>query len=212
MDYQELYRLQDKVLESVFAGATTFYLTGGTCLHRFYSEMRYSNDLDLFTSDNALYRDDLRIVFDAMQAAALEFAVAVDTRDFVRILVADSLIIDLVNDRVHRHGAAVISDQGYRLDNLINIFANKICAVVGRDEPKDVFDICTLMRIDGITPGEILPAVQRKCTIDLEELEHRFRTFPVELFQTLSVVDHDFLETVTRKYESLVTELLASLG
>ena len=36
VEYEELYALQDKVLAGIFAKETTFYLTGGTCLHRFY--------------------------------------------------------------------------------------------------------------------------------------------------------------------------------
>ena len=47
-DYAQLYALQDKVLKIIFTEETPFYLTGGTALHRFYCEHRYSDDLDLF--------------------------------------------------------------------------------------------------------------------------------------------------------------------
>jgi predicted transcriptional regulator len=40
-----------------------------------------------------------------------------------------------------------------------------------------------------VTGPDTLQIAQRKCTIDLEELDHRFSTFPVDLFRTLSVVD-----------------------
>ncbi len=36
IDYSDLYALQDKVLATIFAEDTSFYLTAGTCLHRFY--------------------------------------------------------------------------------------------------------------------------------------------------------------------------------
>lgn len=42
--------LQDEILGLVFAENTEFYLTGGTCLNRFYFEKRYSDDLDFFTN------------------------------------------------------------------------------------------------------------------------------------------------------------------
>ncbi len=42
IDFRMLYELQDQVLEAVFSADTTFYLTGGTCLHRFYFSERYS--------------------------------------------------------------------------------------------------------------------------------------------------------------------------
>ena len=50
IDYIRLYRLQDEILPIIFQADTEFYLTGGTCLHRFYCEKRYSDDLDLFTN------------------------------------------------------------------------------------------------------------------------------------------------------------------
>ena len=34
--YPELFALQDQVLSTVFSVETSFYLTGGTCLHRFH--------------------------------------------------------------------------------------------------------------------------------------------------------------------------------
>ncbi|HHB77185.1 MAG TPA: hypothetical protein ENK84_11710 [Desulfobulbus sp.] len=50
IDYTRLYLLQDEILRIIFQKDTEFYLTGGTCLNRFYFEKRYSNDLDLFTN------------------------------------------------------------------------------------------------------------------------------------------------------------------
>ena len=46
--YQKLYQPQDEVLNIVFTLENDFYLTGGTALHRFYYNRRYSDDLDLF--------------------------------------------------------------------------------------------------------------------------------------------------------------------
>ena len=46
-NYKELYKLQDKVLDVVFSAENIFYLTGGTCLSRFYKEKRYSDDFEL---------------------------------------------------------------------------------------------------------------------------------------------------------------------
>lgn len=41
IDYQALYQLQDQVLEIMFRDEVSFYLTGGTCLHRFYFQKEY---------------------------------------------------------------------------------------------------------------------------------------------------------------------------
>lgn len=55
LDYKQLYALQDEVLEVVFSVENIFYLTGGTCLSRFYKEKRYSDDLDFFTNGSPRY-------------------------------------------------------------------------------------------------------------------------------------------------------------
>ena len=53
LDYSKLYKLQDRVLSLVFEVENEFYLTGGTCLSRFYIEKRYSDErlLDDFDND-----------------------------------------------------------------------------------------------------------------------------------------------------------------
>jgi len=55
IDYIKLYELQDRVLKIVFETEHEFYLTGGTCLHRFYVDKRYSDNLDFFTNQSLRY-------------------------------------------------------------------------------------------------------------------------------------------------------------
>jgi hypothetical protein len=78
IDYRELYKIQDGFLDIVFALNNTFYLTGGTALHRFYYNYRYSDDLDLFTSADPLFgeylkeitgRDEEKDIFDLFSIA-----------------------------------------------------------------------------------------------------------------------------------------------
>ena len=96
LNYRELYTLQNKLLSIIFSEETNFYLTGGTCLHRFYFAKRYSDDLDLFTSENNLFREDLRFVMDRITSKSIEYQASVDTRDFARLIVQKKLRIDLV--------------------------------------------------------------------------------------------------------------------
>jgi predicted nucleotidyltransferase component of viral defense system len=103
IDYSDLYALQDKVLATIFAEDTSFYLTAGTCLHRFYLHLRYSDDLDLFTNENSLFRDGVRIAQDLLDAHEISFDPQVDTRNFVWLSVVSRLRVDLVNDRVYRY-------------------------------------------------------------------------------------------------------------
>lgn len=208
VDFPALYRLQDKVLAIVFSVESAFYLTGGTCLHRFYQEQRYSDDLDLFSNDNQLFRDDVRLIRQALDHAALPLNVVVDSRDFVRLLVADMLKVDLVNDRVYRVGSCVRASGNLVLDNIDNIGANKICALMGRDDPKDVFDLYTIFRTSKRNWPAILSAAEKKCAFDMEALRFRLESFPLSLVSMLQVTDAGFVSDLQRDYRLLIDCIL----
>lgn len=208
VDYPGLYKLQDQVLTVVGGLATGFYLTGGTCLNRFYLERRYSDDLDFFTSDNNLFRDDVRLLRQTLAEASITFELAVDSRDFVRLMVEGKLKVDLVNDRVYRFGQSVKDAGNVVLDNLSNLGANKICAVLGRDDPKDIFDLFTISCIPDTKWSDIMSAAAKKCVIDAEELRFRLESFPPSLIDILPVTETHFARDFQRDYKKMVVCLL----
>lgn len=148
IDFKKLYHLQDEILKVIFQKDTEFYLTGGTCLNRFYFENRYSDDLDLFTHFSNTFSYSAREIIDRISRDNYALQKQVDSKDFIRIQIMKNnvlLQVDFVNDRVKRFGDFRYH-QGYKLDNPLNILSNKITAVMGRDNPKDIFDICLIAR------------------------------------------------------------------
>lgn len=207
VDYSTLYTIQDRVLAAVFSSETVFYLTGGTCLHRFFYNRRYSNDLDLFTSENSLFRDEIRLMKDRLIEQGIHFELQVDTRDFVRIEAEEKLRVDLVNDRVYRYGSSIRSSQGFVLDNLHNLCANKICAILGRDDPKDVFDLYTLFREAELDWAKVITAAMKKCVVDHEVFEYRLSSFPLDLLDLLHVPDQASIEEMKQHYGIMLEKL-----
>ncbi|MBN1906377.1 MAG: nucleotidyl transferase AbiEii/AbiGii toxin family protein [Deltaproteobacteria bacterium] len=207
LEYIKFYVLQDKVLETIFSGETTLYLTGGTCLNRFYQNRRYSDDLDLFTNENAMFRDDIRIALESLKKFSLPFEFKVDTRDFVRLYINEILQVDFVNDRVYRHGKSIITPEGYAIDNIINMSANKICAIIGRDDPKDMFDLYTIYIKEEIDWKTVIEAASKKCVIDPETVEYRLSTFPLELLDLLKVVDPELINDMKNNYTGMVKHI-----
>lgn len=208
LNYTNIYALQDKGLAVIFSTETTFYLTGGTCLNRFYHNRRYSDDLDLFTNENALFRDDVRILLDTLKSASLPYAIQVDTRDFVRLFIEERLQLDLVNDRVYRYGKSIRSPLGIVLDNELNICANKLCAIIGRDDPKDMFDLYTIFKKGKIDWKTVITAAANKCVLDPEVLEYRLSSFPLELLDLLAVVDPTTVSEMKQGYPRMVEHIL----
>ena len=208
LDYNSIYALQDKVLENIFLKETTFYLTGGTCLNRFYYNRRYSDDLDLFTNDNAFFRDDVRIIIEGLKSSPLSYNIKVDTRDFVRLNINENLQVDMVNDRVYRHGKSVHSPSGVVLDNILNICANKLCAIIGRDDPKDMFDIYTIYKNENLDWNKAIDVAKKKCIINSEVFEYRLSTFPLDLLDMLKVTDLKILADMKEEYPDIAKYLI----
>ncbi|MEW6518590.1 MAG: nucleotidyl transferase AbiEii/AbiGii toxin family protein [Thermodesulfobacteriota bacterium] len=206
IDYQKLYRLQIKILDVVFAEETEFYLTGGTCLNRFYLEKRYSDDLDFFTNFSETFSYSARGVIDRLQKSKFAPKRVVDSKDFIRINVSEDdvrLQVDFVNDRVKRFGDFRHHD-GYILDNPLNILSNKITAIIGRDNPKDIFDIYLIAQNYQFNWSEILDNAQEKLHFQKEDLLYRLQSFPISLLKKLKITDEHFLDS----FESIFAEII----
>ena len=105
-DYTQLYTLQDEVLKIIFSEETSFYLTGGTALHRFYCNGRYSDDLDLFMQGQPYFYDEVKAAIYKLQKN-FNVETAVNAKDFLRIKI-ENLKINFVNDRVYRYGISTV--------------------------------------------------------------------------------------------------------
>jgi len=161
VDYKKLYELQDKVLDILFATEDIFYLTGGTCLSRFYQEKRYSDDLDFFADNEPRFKAGIKNIKFKLSE---QFKVHEDTvtKDFVRWIIDDSLQVDFINDRVYRDGESVLLENGYQIDNIHNVLSNKLNAVIDRDEPKDIFDIYMISKFYSFDWKDILETSHKK--------------------------------------------------
>ncbi len=83
-----LYPLMDKVL--AIMDSEKFYLTGGTCLARYYYNHRYSDDLDFFflgkQFDKSIYESEVYKIVDSLD---MEKQIAVNGEYFKRIIVQE---------------------------------------------------------------------------------------------------------------------------
>jgi len=188
IDYIKLYELQDKVLDVVFKTESIFYLTGGTCLNRFYQEKRYSDDLDFFTHINDDFNRAVKEIRNAL-VKLFDIDIEVNSKDFIRIKVDNFLQIDFINDRVMRYGKTIHLDNGYIVDNYINILANKITAVVSRDSVKDIFDIYLIDKFYEYNWDDILNIAHKKAVFSDDDLILRLKTFPLFMLKNIALVD-----------------------
>ena len=206
IDYKKLYSLQDRVLGTIFALESEFYLTGGTCLSRFYHEKRYSDDLDFFTNSSNRFSFSVR---NTKLELAKKFKVTtvLESKDFVRLMIDDLLQIDFVNDRVPYYKDVIVLDRGYIIDNIENILSNKLTAVIGRDNPKDIFDIYLISKYYHFNWKEILESAHQKAGFGDEELIVRLKSFPKHLLNRINLIDNTFLKDFDQQFETIIEEI-----
>jgi predicted nucleotidyltransferase component of viral defense system len=137
--------LQHAVLEGLSERAP-FYLSGGAALSAFYLHHRRSLDLDLFVSEvNALDRleDELRTLCHERGWTADELRRYPGFRRFLLRDGADETVVDLVHEPVAQIVPESAKPTFARLtvDSLDDLIANKLCALLGRGDIKDLVDL-----------------------------------------------------------------------
>ncbi|TVR55898.1 MAG: hypothetical protein EA426_14485 [Spirochaetaceae bacterium] len=73
----------------------------------------------------------------------------------------------------------------WKIDSVRNIASNKICAVISRDEPRDVADIIAICRRYSFRWQTVIEEALEKAAFTPEELIYRCRAFPVQLLETV---------------------------
>jgi len=143
--FNVFYPFQDEVLGRVAGLETEFYLTGGTAASRGYLQHRFSDDLDLFVNDDprfGLWSE--RVTHSLAARSGWHCEVLQREERWVRLDLdrGDAgLKIELVNDVPARVGETRAHLMLGRLDSPENILANKVSALVGREEPRDLADV-----------------------------------------------------------------------
>lgn len=206
IDYRKLYKLQDKVLDIVFSTEKEFYLTGGTCLNRFYQEKRYSDDLDFFTNSSSRFGFAVKNI-KLKLANYFPVTLVAESKDFVKIEVDHFLMVDFVNDRVPRHGDFTLLKNGYIIDTIENILSNKLTAVIGRDNPKDIFDIYMICQYYSIDWDKILISAREKTYFNIDDLLARLKSFPGHLFNQIKIIDPEFLNSFKSDFPKIIEEI-----
>ena len=146
MSNRKLTALQAELLTAFFQREGRFRLTGGGALAGFLTGHRATEDLDLFTAEPVLDDGD-RALESAARALGASLERLQTSEYFRRRLVrrgGEGLVVDLVVDLAPHETARELTVDGIRMDGPREIFANKLCALVSRSEPRDLVDVMVL--------------------------------------------------------------------
>jgi predicted nucleotidyltransferase component of viral defense system len=144
---QELTSLQSEVLRAFFERERGFFVTGGAALVGFYLHHRLTDDLDLFTVEESAFERGPHVMSEIGQRVGASLEVRQDAPGFKRYAMMRpdaSLIVDLVLERAPQIFKQKIERDGVIVDPIEEILVNKLTALVGRAEERDLVDLFCL--------------------------------------------------------------------
>ena len=155
--------LQRDLLDSFFRREPRFFLTGGAALAGYYLGHRRTEDLDLFTTFDALDEGDATLREAARELGATIESVQTSPTFRRRLLrrQQESVIVDLVRDEAPQTDVPKRREGNVLLDSAEEILANKLCALLARSEVRDLVDVLFLERA-GFRVEAALPLAARK--------------------------------------------------
>lgn len=188
-DYNKLYQLQDKFLSWWVSLELPFYLTGGTALGRFYLNHRFSDDLDFFTNADSQYTNSIAELTSKIKGQfEVDLQQSLFADDFTRFFITEDdlfLKIELINDVEYYAGKPAAYKYGF-IDTPLNILSNKLTALVGRDEPKDIFDIIHISASYSFNWMDVFNHAKQKAVINELDVEQRLALFPIEWLENVN--------------------------
>lgn len=146
-----LTRLQERILIVLAPLSPPWTLTGGAALAAVDAQHRDTRDLDLFWRDRSNLGDSARDAVAALQADGLRVAVLRTSPLFAELRVEgaeDVCIVDLVAEpgsALEPPRSVPIAGVAIRMDSLHEILVNKLTALLGRAEPRDLWDVKVLV-------------------------------------------------------------------
>ena len=175
------------------------YLAGGAAILIEPNTMRYSRDLDYFHDSEARVAEAFSADQKSLQGCGFSIDIALNQPGFVRAIVrkgGEATKVEWARDSAWRFMPTVRDERvGYVL-HPIDLAVNKVLALAGRDEPRDVLDTLHLHRHvlvlgalcwaacgkdPGFTPLSLLELLRRRGRVHKEDLERLDLAVPVDL-------------------------------
>jgi predicted nucleotidyltransferase component of viral defense system len=193
--YEEnLYPLQDGVLNTLSRSDTDFFLTGGTALSRAYYNHRYSDDLDFFVNQSQTYDEQLDKILALLHDDGFVWdsnKKFIRDKNFSSMKVkyknSDTLLkLDFVNDLVPHYGEITSTNLFYRTDSIRNILSNKLSAIF-RYAAKDIADIREIALHETIDWKTIInEARQKEAGLEFIYISEILTGMPQSEFETIT--------------------------
>jgi Nucleotidyl transferase AbiEii toxin, Type IV TA system len=161
--------LQHDLLREFFAREQRLFLTGGAALAGYDFGHRATDDLDLFATPPVTLDEPERALGDVALALGATVTSLSHHADFRRVQVdrgEERCIVDLVVDRAPVIDVRKRQVGAVRLDTLREMTANKVAALVGRSEIRDLVDLKCLLDSGQALEQALADAARKDAGVD----------------------------------------------
>ena len=210
-NYQQLYKLQDSFFASLGDLLEGFYLTGGTCLSRFYLHHRYSDDLDFFISGVSDFNERLQRIYHKLKELfEIDESLTLQADTYTRFWIIEpiSMKIDFVNE-IPGNWCACNDYNKIKIDGPANILANKLGTIVSREEPKDVFDIVSIAENYSFNWIEAYKQAIKKQIMNETDIALILSSFQIKLLENCSWLNEPVdLSDLRKKLDAIINDFI----
>jgi predicted nucleotidyltransferase component of viral defense system len=167
MSGDKLTALQWRILDVLAGVQPPWTLTGGAALAGFHLKHRTTDDLDLFWHDQNQLGNMPQEVRDRLTDIGLEVNVLQSGGTFFQVRVSDGqevCVVDLVAEPtppIEMPQLVRIGGVSIKVDTPHEILVNKLCALLGRAEIRDLIDVRSLLQAGGDLKKALLDAPRK---------------------------------------------------
>jgi hypothetical protein len=161
---EKLSPLQRRLIAEFFAREARFTLTGGAALAGYYFGHRETHDLDLFAEPGPDLEEAARVLQEAAAACGAALSPVRKSPTFSRFIAQrgdERCLVDLAIDSTDRVDLEPRRFGAVRVDTLREIAANKLDALLGRSEIRDLVDLKAILEA-GLDLGQAMRDAERK--------------------------------------------------
>lgn len=211
--HDSLSSLQRRVLVALAGLEPRWTLTGGGALAGFHLGHRLTRDVDLFFRGAATLGRAGEDAERELRARGLEVHRLVTMPAFVQMRVADGgdvVIIDLVADPVatiEPSTTATIDDTCVEIDTMHEILINKLCALLGRSELRDLVDVSAILEAGGDLERAVSEAPRKDGGFSALALAWLLTRYPARKLAKAYGIEPEHAEHLRASLEARLVEL-----